>query len=217
MSIWTVSSGIFTVKPKVRVEAEAIRARTNLLVQLLTLFSYSKHLRVDRRRRSIEVRNRWLWVLGGTRTIPFSNVDYIIYDMGTIPTSWSLFYGRTDEIERYKIGLMLKNPPKKVRLFTFTGEGAVETGLGGVLFAKDGWVDYRGDQDEASYDFVRLLRNVLGVGVNGPSPTAAADEADAEQSAEISITYRCSQCSRPARPGEQRCLHCGSAVEIHTG
>ena len=98
-----------------------------------------------------------------------------------------------------KIGLMLKSPPKKVRLFSFIGEGSVETGLGGVIFGNDGWVDYRGDQDEASYDFVHLLRQCLDVGVNGPKPGT-----ENEQDEEVSITYVCTSCGREEPPGCHR-------------
>ena len=121
MSLLTLTSGIFAVKPKVSVQDHIIYARTSLIVQFVTLFSHSKHVRIDRSTRTIQVSTRWLWVISGLKIIPFDRVSHILYDIRSFGTSWSFWtdegLGRTDEIERYKVGLALKNPPKNLWLF----------------------------------------------------------------------------------------------------
>ena len=207
MSLLTLTSGILAVKPKVSVQGDIIYARTSLIVQFLSLFSYSKHVRVDCSTRTIQISKRWLWIISSLKIIPFDRVSYILYDIRSFGTSWSFWtdegLGRTDEIERYKVGLALKDPPKNLWLFAFTGEGAVETGWVGTVFGEDDAIDYRGDQDDASYDFMRLLRDALGVPVNGPP----REELQQDDSDEITIIYRCTECGRQSPPVLKKCRH----------
>ena len=213
MSLLTLTSGILAIKPKVSVQGDIIHARTSLILQIVLLFSHSKHVRVDPATRTIQITRRWLWIISSLTIIPFDRVCYILYDIRSFGTSWSFFtnegLGRTDEIERYKVGLALKNPPKNLWLFGFTGEGAVETGWVGTIFGDDDAIDCRGDQDEASYSFLNLLQNTLKVPVNHPSP----EELEQNDSDEITIIYRCTTCSRRVNPALRQCNHCGGVIQ----
>ena len=60
-----------------------------------------------------------------TRDIPFERVDYIDTRFSSIGTSWGLM-GRTDQVERYTISLVLKEPEEKMVLFSFSGEGSAQ-------------------------------------------------------------------------------------------
>ena len=212
MSLLTLTSGIFAIKPKVSVQDNVIQARTPLIVQFVLLFSYSKHVRVDPATRTIQITRRWLWIINNLKIISFDRVSHILYDIGSFGTSWSFFtnegLGRTDEVERYKVGLALKNPPKNLWLFGFTGEGAVETGWVGTIFGDDDAIDCRGDQDEASYNFLNLLRNTLNVPVNHPPH----DEFEENDSEEIIITYHCTTCGQQSPPVQQKCRNCGAMI-----
>jgi uncharacterized membrane protein len=65
MSLWTSTSGFLAIKPKVKVMGDVLYARTSLVIQFLTLFSYAKQVRIDRAKRGIEITKRWFWTLVG--------------------------------------------------------------------------------------------------------------------------------------------------------
>jgi hypothetical protein len=162
MSLWSQKLPFLSLKPKVRMEGEALTARSSLLVQLLLLFSYCKRVRVDARRQTVTIEWRFLWLFRRRKEVPFARIERILYEASDMGTSWSLFHGRTDSIERFSVGLSLTDPWEKVHLFSFTGEGSVETGWSGVIWGDDSMVDFRGDQAEASGSFVDLLQKLTG-------------------------------------------------------
>lgn len=206
MSIATISSGFLTLKPKISVDGEILRARSSLLVQAAFLFGSSRYVVVDRGRGKIGIRERRFWFARRQRVIPFERVDYIDFDYGSIGTSWGGMmrgFERTDQIERYTVSLVLKDPVEAVPLFCFAGEGACQTGWGGVLLGGDSLVDYAGDQADASREFVELLKEFLEVSVGKPY------EAIADQQGR---TYVCEECGHTNSPSRSTCLYCGGAV-----
>ena len=215
MSLFTLTSGLLSIKPKVWEENGTLCARTSLLVQILSLGSYAKHVRIDPKTRTIQINTRRLWSWPSQRRIPFDNVAWINYNIGSFGTGWSFWtndgFGRTDEVERYRVGLALKNPPKNIRLFSFVGEGSVETGWTGVLWGDDSAVDVRGNQDQAAGDFVSILRHLLGVGVNGPLPGTEQEDDDEEPMHKV--IYRCAECGRESPPMLKKCRFCPGRIE----
>ena len=137
-------------------------ARSSFKSQLLTLFSYCRKVCVDRAEETITIRTRYLWFLCSVRTVPFDRIWRINYSYSSFPTSWSLWVGTTDEVEKYIVSLELTSPRETVKLFSFVGEGAVETGWAGVIFGRDRIIDFAGDQDDASRSYIDLLKEFTG-------------------------------------------------------
>lgn len=165
MSLYTHTSGLLALKPRVWVDGARLYARSALAVRLLSLFSYDKTVCVNRLARTVTVWRRVLWVLGGAREVGFDRIESIEYAHSSLPTSFSFFYGAQDEVESFAVCLRLAGPRERLKLFSFVGEGAVETGWKGVLFGNDDWVDLEGDQEASSRHFVRLLHRFTGARV----------------------------------------------------
>ena len=203
MSLASCSSRLLGITPKVWVEGDRLCARTNAFIQLLTLFSSARRLCVDRRRGVVELTTRWLWAFGSHREIPFARLAYVDSEYSSMGTSWGWTasgYDRTDEVERYVVSLVLKEPEETVRLFAFSGEGAVATGWGGVLMGGDSTVDFSGNQGAACRQFVLLLREFCAVPIGKPV-MHLADERGTK--------FVCAACGRPAPPTKTSCLYCG--------
>lgn len=210
MSLWTSTSGFLAIKPKVKVMGDVLYARTSMVIQFLTLFSYAKQVRFNWNKRSIEITKRRFWALTSHQYYSFDDVKYIIYDYGSFGTSWGFGFRRTDEMEWYKLGLMLKSG-KQVKLFTFFGEGSVETGWLGMILDDDSALDMRGDQDEASYNYLELLEEFLQVPVNRPE--TELEMITKNDSQEITISYQCQSCGRSISPPQPCCPYCGGTVQ----
>ena len=67
---------------------------------------------------------------------------------------------KTDEMDEFIVSLELYSRDI-VKIFSFIGEGAVNTGITGVLLGDD-LVDSRGDQEERSRTYVELLTAFTG-------------------------------------------------------
>lgn len=206
MSVWTSSSSVLAIKPKIWIQGEQLRARSSLLAQLLTLFSYEKLLIVDRDKEKIGIRTRRLWCFTSRRTISFARVHYVESEFGGLGTSWGLTsegFEATDQLECFTVWLVLKEPDERVKLFTFMGEGARETGWAGVLLGGDSMVDFSGDQEQVSRNFLWQLKTFIGVSVGKPLMHLTDTEGNA---------YFCTECGRPAPPSKDKCLYCGGPV-----
>jgi len=100
---------------------------------------------------------------------------------------------------------VLRDPSDRVKLFTFFGEGARETGWAGVLLGGDSLVDHAGDQEQASRQFLRMLKAFTGVTVGKPLMHLKDTDGKA---------HFCTECGRPAPPVKDKCLYCGGAVVV---
>ena len=207
MSLYTVSVSVLGFKPKVWVEQGALHARTSLMVQLLTLFSCCRRVTIDRNRRVIEIATRWLWAISARRAIPLERAHFLEYDFRSVGTSWGGMmtgFERTDQVERYRVILVLKDPSERVRLFSFYGEGAVQTGWYGVVFGEDSLIDVSGDQGEASLSFVDLLQHMLEVPLGRPLEYIE----ERKRTGPV-----CVKCGRAAPPNKTKCMYCGGALK----
>ena len=207
MSLTTLTSGFLAVKPRVWVADGVLHARTNLLVQMLSLGSFAKHVAVDPNAHRVRIDTRRLWVLRSQRDIAFDDISHIDYSFSAIGTEWGgafTRFQRQDQVERYKISLVLSDDDEThVHLFNFTGEGAVETGGWGVLMGDD-WLDAAGDQDAASRDYIDLLCAATGKKLN--KPWDYADRIANES------PHRCADCGRVAMEGRTKFVYCGGAI-----
>lgn len=200
---------VLTLAPTVWEHAGQLHARTSLMLRLLTLGSFSRHVTIDRKSRWITITRRRLWWMTQRRLIPFRHVHRIDYEFRRTVTSVSLRGGDVDsgdELESFQVSLVLRtgeNVPAShahldeeiVPLFLFFGEGRGTTQL----------IDFEGNQEELSRRYVERLREYLGVGVGLGTPQLADKHGQ---------TWKCSACRRvgPPRPG--RCYYCGGELEI---
>ncbi|MGE0386573.1 MAG: hypothetical protein AB7Q97_17735 [Gammaproteobacteria bacterium] len=118
MSLATWTSGLFAITPRVTLRRGRLVARTNLLLQFLSLFSYCKTVEASRAMRRVVVSRRVLWVLAWRRSYAFSRIRGIRYEFGSLPTAWSMFVGTTDEWEWFSVWLTLDKPHERVALFS---------------------------------------------------------------------------------------------------
>ena len=162
MSIKTVTSGLFAIKPSVRVEGDTLIARSGLIASALLLFFYGKKVIVDRTAREVVLETRIFWFVVLVRKVGFDRIGGIGYRVRTMTSRWSLWSGPTDELEFLSVSLELLEPRETWLLFRFMGQGAVETGLSGVLMGGDDLIDFRGDQATAAVAYVRALETFTG-------------------------------------------------------
>ena len=204
MSLFSATTGFLSLKPSISAEGGVLRVRTSALLRALGLFSFGRTVTIDPRRRTIALETRRLWAFGGKRTIPFERVDHLDYDFSSLPTSFSFPHGTTDQVEKYTVALVLKDPQEQVEVATFHGEGSVMTGWEGVFFSGDSLMDWSGDQGAASLTFVEVLKKILGV----PLGKQIGPIRDKE-----GVLWRCTGCGRNSPPARKRCQYCGAAVE----
>jgi len=207
MSLYTVRGVGWSIHPTVWVKGDHLFARTSYPVQALTLFSYSRHLHVDRAEKMIDFEVDRFWMTARRHVIPFARVHYIESGYGKMGTALGYTregWGATDIMDGFHVGLVLRDPEEYLALFRFVGEGAVETGVEGVLYGGDQIVDCRGGHHEEYAFFVEKLQEFLRV------PVGSQSEAVPDR---MGIGHRCSICRRPSTAKAERCWHCGSPVE----
>lgn len=157
--------------PKVAVTPLVVRARSPLDVQVLSLGSYCKSVEIDSRTRTVRIRVRFLWGFWYTETVAFDEVKYITYGMrDDTDSAVSYVSGEREGGEVFRVGLGLKNG-KRVRLFSFSGDGELVVEQSNVFSAIEDRIreatDVTGDQQERSLDFVDLVCERIGVSL-GP-------------------------------------------------
>ena len=125
----------------------------------LTLGAYRKSVTVDADARIVLVEKRWFYFLNNSHRIPFEEVKRIDYSHDSIPTSWDWFGETKDELDKFRVSLVLKSDDE-VFLWGFYGEGAVYTGWSGV-FMGDAFTDLVGDQENAAHGYAKVLCAML--------------------------------------------------------
>ncbi|WP_146155210.1 hypothetical protein [Enhygromyxa salina] len=203
---------LLTLAPRVDEQHPGVlRARTPLLMRLLTLGAVYREVIVDRRSRYVIIERRLLWGLRRQRVIPFRIVRRIVYDYDRTVTSLRAHLHGVDsgdEIERFDVALVVatrEDVPdshahlyeEQVPLFSFHGEGQ-----GGGLILRP---DLEGQQEQLSRRYVERLRELLGVGFGNELEQLSDDAGRA---------WSCSGCGRPGPPRAGRCYYCGGQLEI---
>jgi len=139
---------LVVISPRVWVDNHRLYARTNMLIQVLSLFSYSKNVIVDRMDRIVTIRKRRFWFFFKVFGIPFKNIGSIDYSLGI----WTLI-----EVERFTISLCLLDTDKKVKLFSFMGSEEIGIETVGYRLA-----ELRENQDDASWKYLKFLQDFTG-------------------------------------------------------
>lgn len=149
------------IKPEVSVEGDKLIACSSLAFKLITLFTYITCVTVDKRINFVTIEKRYVWFFTSKQIIHFNNIKKIAYTYGGYMTDFNSRLQKSDEIDEFTVSLELVRPPSSVKLFSFIGEGAVDTGITGVLLGDD-LVDCCGDQEERSLSYVELLMAFTG-------------------------------------------------------
>jgi len=160
MSAYVYPSRFLSLCPRIWIEHGILRIRTNLMAQLLSLFSICREVRFHKTARTVEIQCRSWWLLHRHRQIRFDDIARIIYLATGVPTSFAWLIGTIDEWECYSVGLKLTSG-EHVHLFRFAGEDAVDTGWWGVLWGDD-VLDLTGTQYEESRGLIDLLCAMTG-------------------------------------------------------
>jgi len=201
------TSGLLAIKPRVWIKDAVLHARTNLFIQFLSFGSFCKRVEADPDQHVVRIDTRYLWLFHSRRDVAFDDISHIAYEFSAIGTEWGGMltqFQRQDQVERYKVSLILNDGrDTPVYLFSFMGEGAVETGTWGVLMGDD-WLDAAGDQDIASRDYVEYLCAATGKKLN--KPWAYMERIESES------PHRCASCGRGAAEGRHKCVYCGGLI-----
>lgn len=160
MSFFTITSSLLSICPKLWWEGEQLHSRSSLKALIPTFFLFYKHVIVCPHEQVITIRRCWLWFIRWTKTIPFNRIERIDYDVSSLSTSWTWFGETADEVDEYKVGV-LTHDGRRIKLWSFIGEGSAETGFWGVMMG-DSVIDYSGNQGSASLQFAEALCHVTG-------------------------------------------------------
>ena len=141
--------------------------KTAILVQILSLFSYCRRVKVYRKGRFIKIETRWLWFLTAQKFITFSRIRRIETEFSTTPLnigniSWA------DRYDEFSIFLRLQDPYEYCWLISFGGESVVLTHWQGVLFdflevllGNYPLIDKQGDQEITFQNYYTLLKQFV--------------------------------------------------------
>jgi len=175
MSLRTQCFSFLAIKPRVWVEGGKLFARASLAVRISSLGAYDRCVIADKGQRVVSVYEKTWWTRRPEVRIPFERVDEIDRSLHRWTTTWAEHGGsytphtrwnRNDQVEFFKVSLFLRDPHENVDLFWFWGEGAIETGVAGVLLGSDDVVDFAGDQRATSEQYAKLLSTFTGARVH---------------------------------------------------
>jgi hypothetical protein len=199
---------ILTLAPRVDEHDGVLRARSSLVLKVLTLGAFTREVVVDRRARYVTIDERRMWLVRRKRVIPFRHIVRIEYDYSATATSMQHSYrgdlGSGDEVESFRVGLVLRprdDVPdthahlyeERVHLFGFHGDG----------FGQAAIVDVEGQQEGLSRHYVERLRALTGVGFGHELP---------ELHDNIGRAWSCERCGRAGPPRPGKCYYCGAAL-----
>jgi hypothetical protein len=202
---------LLTLAPRIDERPGVLRARTPLLISLVTAGAVFRQVIVDRQSAYVVIERRLFWFFSRKRVIPFRMIRRIAYDYERTATSLRQgFDGPTagDTIERFDVTLVIctrTDVPEshmhlyeeQVPLVRFHGEGQ-SPGLSLAL-------DLQGQQESLSREFVERLRALTGVGF-GLELAQLSDQAGR--------SWQCSACERPGPPRPGRCYYCGGELKV---
>jgi len=158
-----------SIGPRIFKDEGALVAVTGWGFRLLTLGTMLRQVTVDVQAKIVQIRSRYLWLFGRTRTIDFHDIQAVTYGYDDWSGGEGILWDSHDTLDVYQVGLCLKDD-SEVHLFYFIGEGAF--GNGGVLCDWFFWPEYGielvGAQQSESRLLVELLGKMIGVIVQPP-------------------------------------------------
>jgi hypothetical protein len=153
MHVLQIATDALAVGPRLRSTPNGMVARSSLLLEVLSLFSWGLHIEVDRERGRISIHTKRFWRRAASRHVAFADLRYIWR------VARRLTFGPTEQTthwERYRVILELREG-EKVELFSFLGESTDRSGWGKSVLVTGDTIDLDGNQAEQSIAFARQL------------------------------------------------------------
>lgn len=203
--MFVLRSSLFSLKPRVRRSGNLVEVTTPLLVRAMTGFALQRMVRIDSRRRSVDVFMSKVWFFRTHRRIRFDEIEHIAYSFSSTSTSWDLRGRVNDRIESFQVGFKLKASEEVIHVARYIGQGAI--GDFSTWLLGDDLIDAAGTQEDDSRSFIGELGELLGVPL-GPLPPAPRADSQGR-------SWQCSACGRKVAP-KPTCLYCGSPARPHS-
>jgi hypothetical protein len=195
---WTLTLRWLTIKPDWLVRDHSFDARTRWSLRLLSLFAYDRHLHIDTNRQIVVLKVRRFWLSNSKSIIPFTRIKSIVYGY-----SAGIGLDVSDRPDEFHVGLLLNDAPSPVTLFTFRADVAWLANIAATEWLEDDSIEIAGDEEDASREFVALLRKQLGV----PARSAMHTRVRAALLADL---QPCPKCERKLMKTAIGCVYCGS-------
>jgi hypothetical protein len=113
--------------------------------------------------------------------------------------------GMMDGPDKFHVGLQLKDAPGPITLFTFRAGAAWLANIAASEWLETDLVEIASDEEDASREFVALLRKHLGV------PARSAMHARVQ--AALPADTPCPKCERKLLRTAIRCVYCGNKLK----
>ncbi len=153
MSMFILQLPGLALAPYYEMKEGVLHSRTNRFLAFLTFWTYLKIIDIDPHAEVIQIYRRVLWFFVFSKRILFSEIKRIDYSYADFITSWTLLSEAADSIDLFTVSIVLREDMKKIKLWTFFGEGS---GVSGVV--GDGWINFEGFQEDDSRNFVEVLQ-----------------------------------------------------------
>lgn len=158
---------LLSIGPRVLSGPDWLLATSSLPAAVLTLFSHRRYLTIDGRSRTIVIRRRLLWFVRRERSVAFTDVKNILYELDDLNV-WTMIGMTGDTFDCYKVGLRLQDA-SELHLFSFLGAGTFQRGWDSApwmpdwFFAVESTFDMSGAQSIQSSQFIEKLQELLNV------------------------------------------------------
>jgi len=140
---------------------------------------------------------RRFWFANSKVIIPFKRIKSIAYGYSAMGIEeWDL-------PDVFRVGLLLDDVPRPITLFTFRADVAWLARIAATEWLEDDTIGIAGDEEDASREFVALLRKHLGVPAR-PAMLARV------QAALLADLHPCPKCERKIMRTAIGCVYCGN-------
>jgi hypothetical protein len=208
MSVYTARLPFLQTSPKVWVEDNRLFARTSLMYQILNIFSYSRKVVVDKKRKVIDIIIKTFWICKSYERIPFNDLMYIDISRREVGTEFGITpdgYDARDIIETFYVQVKTQSNPIPINLFRFTGDGGKYTGWFGVLLG-DSAIDFEGRQQEKALHYAEQVSEFTSIPL--------WRNRKLELSFKVDQQYKCPSCGHLNTSVVKKCMYCGNPLDI---
>lgn len=204
MHILQPVKSILTLRPSIEENGPVIIVRNPLLLRVMLLFLFISQVEIDTSYRKITFTSRFLYFFCNSRVFSFDDLSHLDYDFIDFGTSWGFsisggIFSRQDSLEQFTLHVVTKDK-QKLKLCSFTGEGADFSGWSGVLLGGENPLDFSGTQAAESLRFAEIISNILGIPLG-------------EKLQVKGLMTACLQCQREISRYGKRCFYCGMKIK----
>lgn len=185
-------------------DIDCIYARTSKISRLLTLFSYSKSVIVDRSKKHIEISKVYFWFYKSKKFIKFSDIEYIDVAKTEIVNKSEFGFDGRYPTTIYDVLLRKKSAPFQFNLFSFTDEGIWNFGgFFSTLFGNS-VIDSEGSQQKKADHYAELISDYIGVKL--------WKNRNVQLHFDSGLTSECTKCGHLISLTAKACMYCGYEV-----